>query len=245
MLASAVAFALLALGGCTSIQGASRVQGIKTVGIISAVGDVFTFTPSGLTGADAKARSFSIAPWGIDDEIVSRATSILGQRFQVQVVTYPRETFAAPEQISTIPGADLVREDPFKKLVSNEVSPKGLDAYVVITKATLKYGTRGVPVSGIGLIAHSTLLDSFAIVHTLYVIRVIDGHTFRTIDKKSATPVDNSSIIRLSGPSRRFDVTGLPAVFDPVSNEQLKAAVSDLVDRSLAPTLRDLRLTEP
>src|SRR5215472_6001315 len=189
--------ALLALSGCASIQGASPFQGIKTVGIISAIGDKFTFTQSGLTGLDNAPRPVSIEAWGVDDQIVARATSVLSQRFQVQTVTCQREPFYSSERASSIPGADLVREDPLKELVRSHVSPEGLDAYIVITKATLKFGTRGVPVSGIGLNRHSTVFDSSAIMHAIYVIRVIDGQSFRTIDKKSAGPVDNSGTIRL------------------------------------------------
>lgn len=248
-LGSAVAV-LLALSGCASMEATNRLQGIKTIGIISAIGDKFTFTESGLTGFDNAPHSVSIEAWGIDEQIVAQATSILGRNFQVQTLSYPLETFAAPERKSAIPAADLLREnplkreDPFKESIVNHVSPQGLDAYVVITKATLKFGTRGVPVSGIGFIRHSALLDSSAIVHALYVIRVVDGHTFRTIDKKSASPVDNSSIIKLSGPSRPFDAA-VPPVSDPLQNESLKVAVADLINRSLEPTLRDLHLTAP
>jgi hypothetical protein len=243
--------ALLAHSGCASIQETNRLEGIKTIGIVSAIGDKFTFTPSGLTGFDNAQHSVSIEAWGIDEQIVARATSVLGQRFQVQTLSYPREPFAAPERTSVIPAVDLLREnpfkreDPFKEKIRSHVSPQGLDAYVVITKATLKFGTRGVPVSGIGLIKHTTLLDSSAIVHALYVIRVVDGHTFRTIDTKSAAPVDNSGIVKLTGPSRPFDAAGLPPISDPLENESLKAAVADLINRSLEPTLRDLRLTAP
>jgi hypothetical protein len=237
--------ALLAHSGCASIEGTSRLQAIKTIAIISAVGDTFTFTESGLTGLDNAPRSFSVEAWGIDEQIVARATSVLGQRFQVQTVTWQRELFAAPERVSSIPGADLVREDPLKELVRSHVSPQGLDAYVVITKATLKYGTRDVPVNGIGMIRHRALLESSAMVHALYVVRVIDGHTFRTIDRKSAGPVDNSSTVRLAGPSRRLDAAELPPISDPLQNQSLKAAVFDLINQSLEPTLRDLRLTAP
>jgi hypothetical protein len=236
--------ALLALSGCASIEGASRLQGIRTIGIISAIGDKFTVTPSGLTGFDNAPRSVSIEAWGIDEQMVAQAISILSQHFQVQPVTFQRDLFFAPERVSSIPGAELVREDPLKELVRSHVSPQGLDAYVVITKATLKYGTRGVPVSGIGLIRHSTLFDSSAIVHALYTVRVIDGHTFRTIDKTSAGPVDDS-IVRLAGPSRVLDAAGLPPISDPLQNESLRATVTDLINRSLGSTLRDLRLTAP
>jgi hypothetical protein len=236
--------ALFALSGCASVEGTSRLQGIKTVGIISAIGDKFSFTPSGLTSINNAPRSFSIEPWGIDDQIVARATSVLGQRFQVQAVTYHRELFAEPEHDSSIPGADLVRDDPFKELVRSHVQPQGLDAYVAITKATPKYGTRGAPVSGIGLIKHSALLDSSAVVHALYVVRVVDGHSFRTVDKKSAPPMANSGVIRLAGPSREFD-PGDQQVFYPLQNEPLRAAVIELINQSLDQTLRDLRLTAP
>jgi hypothetical protein len=243
-IAAPALLALFALSGCSSIQGASRLQDVKSVGIISAVGDTFTFTQSGLTGLDNTPHSFSIEGWGVDEQIVARATSVLGQRFQVQTVTYQRELFSSPERVSSIPGADLVRQDPLKELVRSHVLPQGLDAYVVITKATLKYGTRGVPLSGIGLIRHSALFDSSASVHALYVIRLIDGHTFRTIDRKPAGPVDNSGTVRLTGPSRPFDAAGL-AISDPLQNESFKTAVSDLINRSLEATLRDLRLTAP
>ena len=236
--------ALLALSGCASIEGANRLQGIKTVGIISAIGDKFTFTSSGLTGFDNAPRSVSIEAWGIDEQVVARAIPVLSQRFQVQPVTFQRELFFAPERVSSIPGVDLVREDPVKELVRSHVSPQGLDAYIVITKATLKYGTRRVPVSGIGLIRHSSLFDSSAVVHALYAVHVIDGHTFRTIDKKSADPLDDS-IVRLAGPSRAFDAAGLPPISDPLQNESLRAAVADLISGSLGPTLRDLRLSAP
>ena len=242
--------ALLVLSACASMEATNRLQGIKTIGIISAIGDKFTFTESGLTGFDNAPHSVSIEAWGIDEQIVAQAASILGRNFQVQTLSYPREAFAASERKSAIPAADLLREnpfkreDPFKELISSQVMPQGLDAYVIITKAALKFGTRGVPVSGIGLINHSALLNSSAIVHALYVIRVVDGHSFRTIDKKSASPVDNSRIIKLTGPSRSFDAA-VPAVSDPLESESLKVAVSDLVNRSLEQTLRDLHLTAP
>jgi hypothetical protein len=243
--ASLALLALLAHSGCASIEGASRLDGIKTIGVISAIGDQFTATESGLTGFDNAPRSSSIEAWAIDDGIVARATSLLGQRYQVQTLSYPRERFAAPERISSIPGANLLREDPVKEAVRKEVTPQGLDAYLVITKATLKFGTRGVPVSGIGLIRHSALMGSSALVHALYVVRIIDGHSFRTIDKKTAGPLDNSGTLRLAGPSRPFDAAGLPPTSDPGQNAPLKAAVSDLINRSLEPTLRDLRLIAP
>jgi hypothetical protein len=46
---------------------------------------------------------------------------------------------------------------PVKQLVRSEVSPQGLDAYVVITKATSAYGSRGWTVAGLGIINHGAV----------------------------------------------------------------------------------------
>jgi hypothetical protein len=74
------------------------------------------------------------------------------------------------------------------------------------------------------------------------VIRLIDGHDLKVIDKQSAAPPDNSNMVRLEGPSRLLDAALLPASGDAARNQALKAAVTDLIEHSLESTLQDLRL---
>jgi hypothetical protein len=76
------------------------------------------------------------------------------------------------------------------------------------------------------------------------MIRVVDGHSFKVIDKKSASPVDSAELFRLAGPSRQIGASVLPGAQNPAGNEQLKAAVTDLIERSLPATLQDLRLID-
>jgi len=234
---------LLALGACASIGApSSRLQSIKTVGVVAAVADDFSLTEAGLTGMESGESSVSIEPWGLDDLIVSRLGALLSRRFQVQNLTYRRAAFAQRERNATIAVANLLRDDPFKALLRAEVTPQGLDAYVVVTKATARYGSRGRLVGGVGLIRHSAVFGASATVHALYLIRVVDGHSFDVIDKRSAAPLDNTDLVRLPGPSRMLDASVLPPGNDVVSNEKLKAIVTDLIERSLEPTLQDLRL---
>jgi hypothetical protein len=231
--------------GCASLDApAAKLQALKTVGIVSAVGDEFTLTKAGLTGFADDDQRFSIEPWGIDDLIVSRAGALLGTRFQVQPLTYRRASFAARERAAPIAVMNVLREDPVKELVRKEISPQGLDAYVVITKATSPYGSRGRTVAGVGIINHGAVFGSYAQLHALYLIRVIDGHEFKVIDKRSASPLDGAEMVRLAGPSRLIDPSLLPAANDPARNDNLKAAVTDLIERSLPATLRDLRLVD-
>jgi hypothetical protein len=213
----------------------AKLQSVKTVGIISAIGDQFTFEKAGLTGLDNSPRSGPIASWGLDDLMAQQVTDALSIRFQMQPVTYPRATFATTRE-SAITAVNLVRGDPFKKLVQTEVSPQGLDAYIVITKAKAYFGGGSRKVEGIGLIRYSTILESFDLLHALYEIRVVDGKTFDIIEKLAAGPLDNASTVRLPGPSLMLD-TG----FDE-RDDNLHRAVADLVVRSLPNTLTDMHL---
>jgi len=215
-----------------------KLRAVKTVGIVSAIGDQFTLAKAGLTGLDNSSRSVSIAPWGLDDLIVQRVGETLSNRFQVQPVTYSRATFATVRE-SAIAAVDLVRGDRFKKLVQTEVSPQGLDAYIVITKAKANFGGGNRKVEGVGLITYRTVLESVGLLHALYEIRVVDGRTFDVIEKLAAGPSDSASSVRLAGPSLVID-----AKFDE-PDETLRRAVVDLLIRSLPNTLSDMHLLNP
>jgi hypothetical protein len=250
-LPSLVAYlALLLCSACAAI-GTARptLREFKTIGIISAVGDTLTLTKAGLTGFKDNEQSFAIEPWGVDDLIVRRASELLSRHFSVQPVTYKRAAFAEPEQdhpFAVLNGLNRLRGDPLiADLVRTNATPQGLDAYVVVTKARSPHGSRGRKVTGIGIISNAALLTTYIQVHALYVVRVIDGHSFKMIDKRSAAPLNDTDMVRLEGPSRLADDTFLPTMGGVVENEKLRAAVIDLVERSLPTTLEQLRLVDP
>ncbi|MBR1125663.1 hypothetical protein JQ628_29360 [Bradyrhizobium lablabi] len=215
---------------------ATRLQAIKTVGIISAMGDEISMTRAGLTPLNNRIESVPVQSWKLDDLIVQQATALMSRRFQVQTVGYPRGAFAAVKE-SAIGPVNLARGDPFKVLVRRNVLPQGLDAYIVITRAKSTLGT-GRKVEGLGFAQYRTLLASYGIVHALYEVRVIDGKTFDVIDKRAASPLGNTEMIRLAGPSRTVEGTFEGAD----SGEQLRAAIVDLLTRSLSVTLTDMHL---
>jgi hypothetical protein len=173
-----VSFATLLLvgvsvGACAMFEtGQTKLQGVKTVGIISAVGGEFSFARAGLTGLNNNAsQSFPIGAWGLDDLIVQQATTALNGRFQVQPVSYNRAVFAAIEESPVAP-VNVIRGDPFQKLIQTEISPQGLDAYIVITKAKSNFGRSVRKVEGIGFVTYGTVLASYNQIHALYEIRV-------------------------------------------------------------------------
>src|SRR5258708_11696968 len=86
----------VSVGACAMFEtGQTKLQGVKTVGIISAVGGEMSFARAGLTGLhNDLSQSFPIGAWGLDDLIVQQATTALNGRFQVQPVRYNPASFA-------------------------------------------------------------------------------------------------------------------------------------------------------
>lgn len=241
-----IATALVLLGSlcaCGTFEGSeAKLRTIKTVGIVSAVGDEFSFTRAGLTGFDNGDRRSSIAAWGLDDLIVRQATATLSGRFQVRPVRYRQAAFAAPGASSPITVMNLMREDRITTLLRKELSSQPLDAYVVIVKTRSSIGPSNRTVEGIGLIEYVSAIGSYDQLYALYEIRVVDGHSFEVLEKRTAAPLEHSDLVRLAGPSRRVDDTYTLAAGDPAQNEKAREVITDMIERSLTPTLRDLHL---
>ncbi|UPJ64922.1 hypothetical protein [Bradyrhizobium sp. 191] len=234
-----LAAACVALGAAAAFETrASRIQAIKTVGIVSAIGEEMSLTRAGLTGLGNVAQSASISAWGLDELIVQQVTRLLSGRFRVQPVNYRRAAFVAVRDSAVAP-VNLLRGDPFKELVRSDIAPQGLDAYIVITRARSKLGN-GRNVEGVGLAEYRTLLADYGLIHALYEVRVIDGKTFDVIEKRAAAPLDNTGTVRIAGPSGPVDET----FGGPASGERLRAAIADLITRSLPVTLGDMHLID-
>ena len=241
---------LSATGCATRDRTDVRLASAKTVGIVSAIGDDFTFTRAGLTAPTEAEQHFPIQTWGLDDLVTIRIGLLLGKRYQVQGLTYSHAPFAAKEAVSPFAMSNALSklkggsENRLSDLVRTQVAPQGLDVYVVVTKAVAPYGSRSRTVAGIGMIERVAVLGSSGQLHALYTITVIDGHTFKVIGKEQAGPLEGDELFRLKGPSREVSADMLSAAASPTGSEDLKAAAIDLIDRGLPKTLRDLQLID-
>jgi hypothetical protein len=111
-------------------------------------------------------------------------------------------------------------------------------------EAKSNFGNGARKVEGRGFISYGTLLASYSQIHALYEIRVFDGKTFDIIEKMAAPPLDNVATVGLTGPSRLVDESFSPSTGDPIRNENLHGAITDLIARSLSSTLSDMHLAE-
>src|SRR5258708_38530435 len=85
----------VSVGACAMFEtGQTKLQAVKTVGIISAVGGPITVAKGGLTGLDTSRPSFPTGSPGPDDLIVQQASAAFSGRFQGQPVTYKPAAYA-------------------------------------------------------------------------------------------------------------------------------------------------------
>jgi hypothetical protein len=165
-------FLLILCGFADISPAATNMTGIKTVGIIAAVGDRFYVSTKGVTVFENDQKDYSIAGWGLDDFMTAKVRAALGGRFDVRPVKYRKAAFAALAANSRAI-VDAVR---------TEVAPQGLDAYIVIVARGNMYGQTD-PLNqpgGIGIFQQKSLFGSKFLVHANYEITVLDGRQFES-----------------------------------------------------------------
>jgi hypothetical protein len=227
------ALAALVLAALIPVDpAAAKYEGVRRIGVISAIGDTFTVQKIGLTVFGNEHKQFAIEPWKIDDYVAGRIRGLLTGRFDVRAVSVPKAAIlASGGSASKI--AEAIRQ----------ASAQGFDAYVVVTRWASAFGTTNQSVGGLGIVdASGGFVGTNVTVFALYAITVIDGHQFTSLG--AAVPPSPGFFVTVHGPSRAVDKDWLPTVLDASANPKLKGAVMELLAQSLPATLQKLDLTK-
>jgi len=208
---------LLLLGACAGfVVNREKVQGIRTIGIISILPSTFHVQDIGLTVFGNDLKEFPIGAWGLDDYATGKARTLLSGRYDVRPVTYQRAALATVDAPSNLDIGEKIR--PY-------ISTQGLDAYVLLVGRGSQYMNTNQYVGGFGVVEHMNLNYSL---FALYGVKLIDGHDFSFLGTSGAQGGPP-----LHGPNRRIDQSWWPKALDAASNPQLKAAVIELIDQSM------------
>jgi hypothetical protein len=243
---------VLILSGCAGSQGLSpqTTSAIKTVGIVSALGDTLTLTRVAsipLAGGSTDKEA-SIAEWRIDAFVADAAKQLLGNQFDVNQVTYNPKTFVFHQSPDEFFPKDSLSE---KEIVDalRSVSPQGLDAYIVITRLNARDDIlRQVSgLEGIGIYEKNFITATNGIyVYAYYQVSVVEGRTFKIITRANGFVPDNSIGFEVR---RLAYAPGDPMweneEYDRLSASQkhdVESRMKDLISRSLQNTLRSLNL---
>jgi hypothetical protein len=229
--------AVVAFGLVFGAASAKELPPIKTIGIISDVGDTIRLQHIGFMVFSNSLDEHAWPEWQIDKEIAADLAVALKDRFDLRGVTF------APGSIRPeLQGLFWNGPSP-KKNVRDHASPtdgQPVDAYLVVwpMRRDLAYPSNQ-QVEGLGLLTGSRDALLFASI----AVTLVDGRSFDEIDEcwlKAPVPGhDTSNFLRLD------NVLAGVETFDAMTPEQRKAFETDMksfVREGLSYCLGDLKL---
>ncbi len=233
---------LLLCGGAGPMMTADKTAAIRRVAVMSAVGDKFTVRKIGFTVFGNDEKEFPIDAWGIDQFVVNKMRSVLARRFEVRPVAYSKSAFHRDES-AFFRARD---EDAIAAGVRAQAKASDIDAYIVVTPATIQFGNTNQSLRGLGILERGGLRDKF-FVYALYQVAVVVGHSFTVIANSPAIIVSQDTVLTtmsIRGPAREVDASWMPATLDAAHNIRLKSAITELLDRNLPGTIENMRLLQ-
>jgi hypothetical protein len=236
------AFCLLLLLGTfgAGLAAPPKPSGLPKLGIISAIGDKLYLRKVGLTVFENDAQEMAIDSWRLDDLMAAKVRAALTGRFDVRPVTYQRAPFASLAERN-----EIFAQEHRPELVRTGVSPQGLDGYLVITKIRSQYSQTNQTLLGFGVIEGGTkLFGTQLYAYANYALAMVDGRSF-SITEQAAAFLPPRARSEIGGISGKVDKSLWPASPDAAANQGLKAALAELIDRSLPCGLQRMRLIPP
>jgi hypothetical protein len=234
-----LALACVAFCAAVSLANAGAYTGsipphakIKTIGIISAIGDTLMFEhvrASTLEWMGPPDASFlEIADWGIDDLVTRETTAALAKRFAIKPVTYEEADFDS-WTYKTL--ARDIRELP--------LPDDDIDAYVVIVRDWRhdEIGDSVHQVAGLGLYRRDAGGSERVGAYASYRIVIVDARNYEIIASRAALLPDGKlpwvQLSPLLWPKTQNDLTD-------AQSKTLQSDVTRLLYETLAPTLRKM-----
>lgn len=236
---------LLVLLAACSDTALTRQQtaGIKTIGVISAIGDQLTIKNiAGATAEGVPEDKGSIAELGLDQYVVDQIGAKLQDRYRVVPVAYNAAAFRQTPKEQEL-HASLVQGQPLGQVIRSMTelpagmtagTATGVDAYVVVlpSRALLKDGDH--PLYGTNLVQLPGTSGPTYNLGVVYWIAVIDGHSLQPIGNVS-TLSDRSVDASLWAPT----VDALTAA----QRQRIAEAWKKRIDLTLQQALQKLQLT--
>jgi hypothetical protein len=244
--------ALLLLAACaitpSKIEPTSLGR-IKTVGVISAVGDSLSYKEIAIMVFGNDLVEQPAAEYGIDPYVIGEVTKELSGHYRVQPVTYDVGDFL-PNKVTVANSQGMFDDgDPIGTVIRNKVKPNDLDAYVVVLKADSGVFNTNQSVRGFGLIRRAMAFYHMYWAHATYYVAVIDGHTGKVLSGAGAAdrahPFSLFDGPYVAGPYKDADETYWPddlKNIPPAKVKLLADTLDALVTASMPDALREMKL---
>jgi hypothetical protein len=151
---------------------------IKSIGVISAIGDTLTKKKVALMVFGNTSDTEAIEDWQLDEYVVAEFARQLVGRYQIKPVTYAKSDFLAKKD-GIFADSDFDGEERIRLV---QPGPDGVpDAYIIVTKAFSSdfIARTNQHLFGVGLFQRTDGSPRVQSLFVSYEVNVIDGRTLR------------------------------------------------------------------
>lgn len=209
---------------------------IKTIGIVSDVGDKVRLQHIGFTVFTNSVAESDIPEWKLDAFITAEIEGALKARYELRPVTFAKGSIApdlTPKLFDSPSPEDNVRAD------AKPADGRPIDAYVVVWPSTRGVIPTNQTVQGVGLLTQS----DYAWIYAAVRVSLIDAGTFEEIDScllKVPGHTTNDNEMR---EARDLYVEKSLDAMTPEQKQKFEQGLKGLLHDGLAYCLGDVKLT--
>lgn len=229
----AIALALAANGAL-----ARDLPPIKTVGVVSDVGDKIRIQHIGFMVFSNKLTIVDVPEWAIDAHVTTAIQTALKERYALRAVDFPRGGIAPELGGVALFGGPSPENNMREKAKPANGEP--IDAYVVVWPFRRSVYPTNQQVEGIGLLTQR----SRARMYTALMVTLLDGKTFDEIDacgvKVRPTSFGEPDASYMNEANELFAESY--EAMTPEQKQKLEQGLKTMVNEGVAYCLRDLKL---
>lgn len=232
----AASLALMAFVTCVGFPAfAGDKPAIKTIAVISDLGDQFTVKHMGFMVFSNSDGQIDVSDWKTDDYVNSLVAKALTPAFELKAVSFEKGSIGSDKK-----GNFFTRKDTGELVRDNAKPTSGqpVDAYVVVAPFGHEVGLTNQIVQGLGFLTWGSSADIYSAIG----FYVIDGKTFDRIDFCHPEAPDDEQ-------GRDSDMWKHPEFAIEKTNDvspemmpKLEAATKHALEQGIAFCLRDMKL---
>ncbi len=223
--------------------------GIKTIGIVSSVGDTVVYQRVGAVPSHSETTAGDTSSWQLDDYVADLIKTKLAARYTIAPVEVDHAALRRPRKegdpLATEHGPSVTQR--LQTALKPGTAP--VDAYLVVSVATAKDFIGGTTHNLTGLAIYRRAGSGLQI-YAVCDIFLIDAHSFKVIDTASLRlerdRMFGGSLSTIERPYRTLNRSLQRETrwdqYDDAQQKLIDAAFKDLLRDSLGFTLRDMKL---
>jgi hypothetical protein len=236
---------LLAVTSCAA-PPEPKTAGIKTIGIVSAIGDTVAYQRVGAVPSHSETTSGDASAWQLDDFVTGLIKAKLSSTYTIVPIEVDHPALNGKRD-----GITASVDSPIAPRLQTALKPgtPPVDAYLVVSVASAKdfIGPTTSRLTGLAIYRRA---GSGLQIYAVCDLALIDAHSFRTIDAASLRlerdRMFGGSLETIERPYRRLDKSlARDTSWDQFTEAQqklIKTAFQGLLRDSLDFTLKDMKL---